>query len=141
LGEDAAYRVYSQWTTRGDTKLTGGTPDDGWSVLTNGARVDWTRGADEWTVDGSIRSGNGHSVWKFPGSLSPDLVPRTDVRSSFRTGNALGRWTHRGDNGSSLQVQSSIGIQRRNDFVSTDKTGRILPANQTGSAGGLDTSK
>jgi iron complex outermembrane receptor protein len=119
---NAAYRVYSQWTTRGDTKLANAAPDDSWSVLTNGVRVDWTRGANEWTVDGSVRSGNGHSIWKFPGSLLPDLAPRTDVRSSFRTGNALGRWTHRGDDGSSLQVQSSVGIQRRDDFVSTDET-------------------
>jgi iron complex outermembrane recepter protein len=122
FGEDAAYRVYSQWTTRGDTRLANASADDSWSVLTNGVRVDWTRGGDEWTVDGSVRSGNGHSTWKFPGSGLPDLAPRTDVRSSFRSGNALARWTHRGDNGSSLQVQSTVGIQRRDDFVSTDES-------------------
>jgi len=61
-----AYRVYSQWTARGDTKLANGTPDDKWNVLTDGMRVDWARGANEWTVDGSVRTGDGHTTWKFP---------------------------------------------------------------------------
>jgi iron complex outermembrane recepter protein len=113
----AAYRVYSQWTARGDTRLAGAAPDDNWSVITNGARVDWARGADEFTVDGGIRAGDGHTTWKFPVNSLPNLNPRTAVASSFRTGSALGRWTHRSDNGSSLQAQSSITIARRTDFV------------------------
>jgi iron complex outermembrane receptor protein len=116
-----AYRVYSQWTARGDTKLADGTPDDKWNVLTNGVRVDWARGANEWTMDGSVRTGDGHTTWKFPGVSVPDVAPRTDVESSFRTGNVLGRWTHREDNGSSLQVQSTVGILRRIDFATSDE--------------------
>jgi len=118
---NAAYRVYSQWTARGDTKLASGTPDDNWSVLTNGVRVDWARGANEWTVDGSVRTGDGHTTWKLPGTNVPDVAPRTDVESSFRTGNVLGRWTHRADDGSSLQVQSTVGILRRVDFATSDE--------------------
>jgi iron complex outermembrane receptor protein len=117
----AAYRVYSQWTARDDTRLASSRPDDDWTVLTNGVRVDWLRGADEWTVDGSVRTGDGHTIWTLPGSLLPDVAPRTDVVSSFRTGNVLGRWTHRGDNGSSLQVQSSVGIVRRTDLVALEE--------------------
>jgi iron complex outermembrane receptor protein len=33
----------------------------------------------------------------------------------------LGRWTHHGDNGSSLQAQSSLGILRRIDFATSDE--------------------
>ena len=51
------------------------------------------------------------STWKLPSVPVPDVAPRTDVESSFRTGNMLGRWTHRGDNGSSLQVQSSAELK------------------------------
>ena len=118
----AAYRVYSQWTDRGNTRLAGDAPDDNWSVLTGGARIDWTRGSDEWTVDGSARAGNGHTIWKVPSGRLPDLSPRTEVESSFHTGNVLTRWTHRGASGSSLQVQSSAGILHRTDLVVLDET-------------------
>jgi len=116
-----AYRVYSQWTARGDTRLANSTPDDNWSVLTNGLRLDWARGADEWTVDGSVRAGDGHTIWTLPLSARPDVAPRTAVASSFRTGNVLGRWTHRRENGSTLQLQSSVGVLRRSDFVTADE--------------------
>jgi iron complex outermembrane recepter protein len=118
----AKYRLYSQWSGHRDTTL-GSLPsaNDGWSAVTNGLRLDWTRGADEWTVDGSFKTGDGQTTWNLPGSSAPDVAPRTDVASPFRTGSALGRWTHRGDNGSSLQVQSSVAMVRRNDFVSSDE--------------------
>ncbi len=118
---NGAYRVYSQWTARGDTRLDGNAPDDNWSVITTGTRLDWTRGANEWTVDGSVRVGDGHTTWKFPVNALPNLAPRTEVASSFRTGNVLGRWTRRGEGGSSLQVQSSVTIGRRIDFVAVDE--------------------
>jgi iron complex outermembrane receptor protein len=117
----ANYRVYSQWTARGDTRLAGAAADDNWSVMTNGARLDWARGADEWTVDGGVRSGDGHTTWKFPLDALPNLQPRTDVESSFHTANARARWTRRMDTGSSLQAQSSVTIARRTDFVALDE--------------------
>jgi iron complex outermembrane receptor protein len=113
----ADYRVYSQWTTRGDTRPAGATPGDTWTAFTSGARLDWTRGVHDWTIDGSMRAGEGRTLWKLPSSAVPDLAPRTDVTSSFRTGNVLGRWTRRGDDGSTLQVQSSATILRRTDIA------------------------
>ena len=47
------------------------TPDDNWSVLTNGVRIDWTRGADEWTVDGGVRTGDGHTTLEASGQRRP----------------------------------------------------------------------
>jgi iron complex outermembrane receptor protein len=113
----AAYRVYSQWTARGDTSLSGSPADDNWRVFTNGMRLEWARGASEVVLDGSVRSGDGHTVWKLPGSAVPNLAPRTDVAWSFRTGHVMGRWTRRAEDGSALQVQSSIGIARRADVI------------------------
>jgi iron complex outermembrane receptor protein len=119
---NAAYRIYSQWSGRRDSTLADSAPaHDAWNVVTNGLRVDWSRGADELTVDGSFRSGDGRTTWNLDAASLPSAAPRTDVASSFRTGSVLGRWTHHGDNGSSLQVQSSIGIVRRDDFVASDE--------------------
>ena len=117
----ADYRVYSQWTTKGDTRLAGSPAGDAWSAFTSGARLDWARGVNDWTIDGSIRAGDGRTTWKFPSSAVPDFAPRTDVNSSFRTGNVLGRWTRRGDDGSTLQVQSSATILRRTDITTGDE--------------------
>jgi iron complex outermembrane receptor protein len=114
----ADYRVYSQWTARGDTQLGGTNPGDHWQAFTSGARLDWTRGPHEWTIDGGVRSGDGRTMWRLPGTAVPDLSPRTDVSSSFRAGNALGRWTRRADDGSTLQVQSSVAVLRRTDITS-----------------------
>jgi iron complex outermembrane receptor protein len=119
---NATYRVYSQWGGRRDSTLANLAPaHDAWSVMTNGLRVDWSRGNDEFTVDGSVRNGDGHTTWNLSGNSLPNLEPRTDVASSFKMGNVLARWTHRADNGSSLQVQSSVGIMRRPDFVESDE--------------------
>ena len=84
--------------------------------------MDWARGADEWTVDGSLRTGDGHPLWNFLEGPTPGVAPVTDKPASFRNGNVLGRWTHRGDNGSALQVQSVVAISRRADSVTDDVT-------------------
>jgi len=119
---NTAYRVYSQWSGRRDTSFANLAPaDDAWSVLTNGLRVDWSRGHDDITVDGSFRTGDGHSAWNLSASSLPGPAPRTDVAASFKNGSVLGRWTRRGDDGSSLQVQSSVGFLRRDDFVASDE--------------------
>jgi iron complex outermembrane receptor protein len=91
-------------------------------VFTSGARVDWTRGADDWTVDGSARTGDANTIWKLPGSLAPDFAPRLSAGTSFTIGHVLGRWTHRAADGSSLQVQTSAAFLRRTDFTTLDET-------------------
>jgi iron complex outermembrane recepter protein len=116
-----AYRVYAQWTDRGNTQLGGAAFDDNWSIFTTGARADWTRGADEWTVDGSARTGAAHTIWKLPNSLVPDLAPQIDDPNSFNIGHVLGRWTHRFADASSIQVQSSATILRRTEFITVDE--------------------
>jgi iron complex outermembrane receptor protein len=117
-----AYRVYSQWTARGDTQLTGVSPDDNWTIFSSGARVDWTRGADEWTVDGSVRSGRANTIWTLPLTAVPDFTPRVSAASSFTLGHVLGRWTHRTGAGSSVQVQTSAAILDRQDFIPLNET-------------------
>ena len=117
-----AYRVYSQWTARGDTQMGGVSSDDHWNIFTNGARVDWARGADDWTVDGSVKTGEATTIWKLPVSPVPDLAPRVVVPSSFTVGHALGRWTHQAGGGSSIQVQTSATILARTDIVTLHET-------------------
>jgi iron complex outermembrane receptor protein len=119
----AAYRVYSQWTDHGDTRLAGGmAARDSWNTLTTGARVDWTRGTDEWTVDGSVRAGDGHPLFNFIEGPTPGVVPLTDRPGSFRKGHVIGRWTRRAGNGSVLQLQSVVAISRRASNVTDDVT-------------------
>ena len=75
----AAYRVYSQWTGRRDTTLANWRrPTTRWSVLTNGLRVDWSRGNDELMVDGSVRAGDGHD------RLEPLRQPAAGSRAADR---------------------------------------------------------
>ncbi len=120
---NAAYRVYSQWSDRGDTRLASGmAARDNWNAFTTGARVDWTRGTDEWTVDGSAGAGDGHPRWNFIESPTPGVAPATDNPASFRQGSVLARWTRRGDNGAALQVQSVVAISRRADSVTDHVT-------------------
>jgi iron complex outermembrane receptor protein len=117
-----AYRVYSQWTARGDTRMTGASPDDNWTIFTSGGRADWARGADEWTVDGSVKAGQGNTIWKLPLTAVPDFAPRVSAASSFTLGHVLGRWTHRTGAGSSIQVQTSAAILDRQDFIPLKET-------------------
>jgi iron complex outermembrane receptor protein len=119
----AAYRVYAQWTDHGETRLKSGmAARDSWQSLTTGARVDWTRGTDEWTVDASVRAGDGHPLFHFIGSATPGVAPLTDKPGSFRNGHVIGRWTRRADNGSTLQVQSVVAISRHAQNVTDDVT-------------------
>jgi iron complex outermembrane receptor protein len=116
-----AYRVYSQLTDRRDTTLANlGPAHDASSVLTNGLRVDWSRGTDAFTVDGTVGTGNGRGLWNTLDGPTP-AIPRTDGTSSFRNGSVLGRWTHRRDTGSSLQVQSSATFSHRSDKLTEDE--------------------
>jgi iron complex outermembrane recepter protein len=120
---DAAYRVNAQWSDRGDTRLANGAAArDSWQSLTAGGRVDWTRGTNEWTVDGSFRAGNGRPLWRFLEGPTPGSAMVTDNPASFREGNVLGRWTRRGASGSELQLQSFVAISRRFNSVPDDVT-------------------
>jgi iron complex outermembrane recepter protein len=117
-----AYRIYTQWTDRGDTQPTAGLPDDDWRVFTGGGRADWTRGADDWMVDASATSGDAHTIWSFPESMTPDLAPHISKPTSSQSGHVLGRWTRRSADGSSLQVQTSAAHLHRVDFIPLDET-------------------
>jgi iron complex outermembrane receptor protein len=111
---DATYRVYSQWTAHGDTHLANGTaPGDAWDTLRAGARVDWKRGTNDWTLDGGVGSGAGHGLWNFIQGPAPGLPVLSDRSGSFHDGSALVRWTRHGRNGSTLEVQSTVAIARR----------------------------
>src|SRR6185295_8457490 len=72
----AKYRVYSKWAGHRETMLTNLAPaNDAWNAVTNGLRIDWSRGADEWRVDGSFNTGDGQTTWTLPGNSQPDVAP------------------------------------------------------------------
>jgi iron complex outermembrane receptor protein len=112
------YRLSSQWSDRGESRLAGGSlAGDQWTSSTNGLRADWSRGSNDWTVDGAFRAGEGRPLWRFLDVTAPGVPLRTDRQASFHAGNVQGRWTHRGAGGSALQVQSVVAISRRADNV------------------------
>lgn len=112
----AAYRVYSQWSERGSTRIGPGTSaQDPWRTFTSGARVDWSRRKDSWLVDSTLQSDSQPSMWSFGGG-SP-----TRSYSTPSVGSLLGRWTHVEETGASLQVQSFATISRRHDDVVMEK--------------------
>ena len=115
------YRVYSQWTARGNTTRPAGADADAWDVFSGGGRFDWTSGANTWMLDGSVRAGDGRASWTLPASFEPTLTPRTDVPASFRTGYVLGRWTRQAAGGATLQIQLTGGLARRTDLITADE--------------------
>jgi iron complex outermembrane receptor protein len=115
---NAAYRVSSQWTDHAETQLDGGDKAaDSWDSQTERLRVDWSRGADAVMVQGGATLATLRGLW--PSSDGP--VPASGFQAGDRAHteeyNALGRWTRRRDNGSSLQLQSFFDFRHNDDSV------------------------
>lgn len=109
-----AYRAYAQATANGETRLADGTgAGDRWRTVTSGLRVDWASGVHAWTVDGSVRRGEGQSLTRALSGPTLGAAPVTDRLDSWAGGNVLGRWTLRGGDGSALQVQTFLTMSRR----------------------------
>jgi len=117
----AAYRVYSQWAGREASTLDANTAaDDRWQSQTHGFRVDWTAGRDALMVEGGATLGQLRALWKAPTGPVPAVKAPWDAWSYTHEYDAVGRWTRRGNNGASLQVQSSVDYRHNED--STDPT-------------------
>ena len=109
-----AYRAYAQATANGETRLADGTgAGDRWRTVTSGLRVDWASGVHAWTVDGSIRQGEGRSLTRALSGPTLGVAPVTDGLDSWAGGNVLGRWTLHGGDGSALQAQTFLTMSRR----------------------------
>jgi iron complex outermembrane receptor protein len=105
------YRVYSQWSGHGESQTGAARPaDDRWHSQSHGFRLDWSSGRDTFMAEGGGRVQQLSGLWRQPaGPVASDPLA-WEERTSTQDYDLLGRWTHHRDDGSSLQVQSSLDI-------------------------------
>jgi iron complex outermembrane receptor protein len=113
------YRVYSQATTLGASRLeSGGSADDQWRRATAGVRTDWTNGPSALTLQGSVTRARANGLWI---NLDPAPVANRlavlDTPSLMNGGAVLGRWTLTRAGGASLQVQGNVDVAHRDEPV------------------------
>jgi iron complex outermembrane receptor protein len=121
-----SYRLYSQWSGRAESATAdGAAAGDPSHYVTTGFRADWTARPGTFMLEGAFTGGQLHALW-------PNLDPQTAARqpvatdsSATRGGHLLGRWTRQGGNGSSLQVQSFVDIEDREEPLA-DYSRRVL---------------
>jgi iron complex outermembrane receptor protein len=113
-----AYRVYSQWSGHQQSLIDAKTPaNDPWQSQTHGFRLDWTDGSEALMVEGGTTRGRLRALWPPPSGPVPGVKPAWNDWSYTREYDVLGRWTHRRDNGASLQIQSSLDFRHNDDTV------------------------
>ncbi|RPJ61696.1 MAG: TonB-dependent receptor [Acidobacteria bacterium] len=107
LGDNAAYRVYTKLSNRGDfdAMVPGATPDDHWWNTRAGFRLDWGASKkDNVMAQGDFTGGvyGGNTVTpSFQAPYSRILTTRND----FMSGNGLVRWNRRFSDKSSTNLQ------------------------------------
>jgi iron complex outermembrane receptor protein len=102
-----AYRLYSQWTDRGESLTHAGPPaHDRWNSLTTGVRADWSRGSDAVMAQGSFTTGQSGPGWHELFAPSSGIAPSSAGVSNVRSSTIMGRWAHTETDGSLLQVQA-----------------------------------
>ncbi|MEP7304319.1 MAG: TonB-dependent receptor [Acidobacteriota bacterium] len=113
-----SYRLSSQWTGRNQSLLPAGAPaGDGSYSITTGFRADRTTRPDALTFEGDVTLGQVHALWPNLDPRSSAQVPLANDSSDSRGGHLLGRWTHTGATGASLQVQSFVDTVSRQEPV------------------------
>jgi len=115
---NVAYRVYSQWSKRGESRIdTDRSADDTWDSQTHGVRLDWSRSANELMVQTSATLASLRGLWHAPSGPVPAAKPPVDDWTHTREYHVLSRWTHRRDDRSSLEVQSFVNFRHNIDTV------------------------
>jgi len=109
---DVSWRVYGKALRRAATETaTGSRVDDAWRQAQLGFRADWARGADQFSLNGSLLRGK-HGQPE-PGEIS---VTGTDLLLGdidTASANLTGRWEHALADGGSLGVQAYLDHTRR----------------------------
>jgi iron complex outermembrane receptor protein len=119
----AAYRVSSRWTGHGQSELATGLPaHDDWDSQTHGFRLDWTRNANTVMLQGGTTLARLRGLWGDASGPVPAIAPPITDRQYTQEYNALGRWTHRRDDGAALQLQSFIDFRHNDDSVNPRQT-------------------
>jgi iron complex outermembrane receptor protein len=114
-----AYRVYSQWTTPGETLLAPQVgAGDNLRRATVGFRSDWTGGVRTLTVEGRATRGGAKALWiNFDPTLAPDRLHVIDTASEMNGGMVRARWTDKRESGATLQIQTAFDVDHRDEPV------------------------
>ena len=116
----AAYRVFSQWSGYGEARQPANTVfDDGWHSLTNGFRIDRSRGPDAMLAQGYFTANETRPGWQELPNLDLGVTPTTDGISHAREASVLGRWTRTRIDGAVIQVQGYYTDTYRDEGIGT----------------------
>ncbi len=100
-----AWRAFGKTTWREDSELASGAPvNDSYRRTLVGARADWERGADRFSLVGNAYRGRFDQP--APGEIAAPGVPATLGRVRSDGINLTARWEHALDNGGSLLAQA-----------------------------------
>jgi iron complex outermembrane receptor protein len=115
---DVSYRLHSQWSGHGESRVDGQTgANDSWESQTHGIRLDWGHGANAFTVQGGTTLASLRGLWHAPSGPVPAVKAPWSETTDTREYHVVGNWTHRRDNLSSLDVQSSVTFRHNIDTV------------------------
>ena len=113
-----AYRVDSQWSGHGESQLDADTPaNDSWDSQTHGVRLDWSRTADTFMAQAGVTLASLRGLFHAPSGPVPAVKPPWIERVDTHEYHALGRWTHRRGDDSSLEIQSFVNFRQNLDLV------------------------
>lgn len=100
-----AWRVFGKTTYREDSELASGAPvNDAYRRTLVGARADWQRGADGFSLIGNAYRGRFDQP--APGEIAAPGVPATLGRVRSDGVNLTARWEHALDGGASMMAQA-----------------------------------
>ncbi len=108
-----AYRVFSQWSTYGESLSDAETAaDDHWASLATGFRADWAGESDAVMATGQLTLGRSRPRWRVVTGLAPPAFGVSEAITEAYELGAVARWTHNMSGGSVLQLQ---GTHSRSD--------------------------
>ncbi|MBI4885715.1 MAG: TonB-dependent receptor [Acidobacteria bacterium] len=112
-GERTLYRVFGRYATSATGLPVQGFDDpDHAGVGQGGVRLDWTRGADDVSIQGSAQNGRNDHV-RAKVLLAPPWSSYAGFRNTFTEGNTSARWTRASSSGVNTQVQASYSAHTR----------------------------
>src|SRR5580704_7833844 len=108
LGDNVYYRIYGQYSDRGDSEARdGGDAHDSWQMGQGGFRVDWGATAqNQMTFQGDIYGGSLAQKFGVFDPASPTFSEEVNDDMRVDGGNLLGRWTHSFSDSSELKLQA-----------------------------------
>ncbi len=122
--KEGAYRVFGQWSRHQPSlAMGGGAADDPSHSTTGGFRLDGSKPAGMYTLEGGVTDNHASSLWTLATSPDPAIQQgETSVSSHNVDVNLLGRWTSIHARGATWQTQAFVDMTRRTD--SNVATGR-----------------